>query len=96
VICFGVEHAVGCKTGKESTMPRIPHGAVVNFSTVEVANAFLAADNPEAAAALMAALESDLHNFDFIFPDLWKAIHEIGHGFNLAHAWVIAGVKGAS
>src|SRR5215207_10850744 len=51
-------------------MPRIPHGAVVNFSTVEVANAFLAADNPEAAAALMAELESDLHNFDFLFPDL--------------------------
>jgi hypothetical protein len=51
-------------------MPRLPHGEVVRLNTVEVANAFSAADNPEAAAALMTALESDLRNFDFLFPDL--------------------------
>ena len=51
-------------------MPRLAHGAVVPLATVEVANAFLAADNPEAAAALEAALRDDLRNFDFLFPDL--------------------------
>ena len=51
-------------------MPRLAHGAVVPLATVEVATAFLAADNPEAAAVLQAALRDDLRNFDFLFPDL--------------------------
>src|SRR5918993_869295 len=51
-------------------MPRLAHGAVVPLATVEVATAFLAADNPEAAAALAAALRDDMRNFDFLFPDL--------------------------
>ena len=51
-------------------MPRLLHGEVVRLNTVEVANAFLAAENPEAAAAVAAALRDDLRNFDFLFPDL--------------------------
>jgi hypothetical protein len=51
-------------------MPRLPHGAVVPLATVEVASAVLAANNPEAAAAIEAALQDDLRNFDFLFPDL--------------------------
>ncbi len=51
-------------------MPRLPHGEVVRLNTVEVASALLAADNPEAAAAVMASLRSNLRNFDFLFPDL--------------------------
>jgi hypothetical protein len=51
-------------------MPRIAHGAVFPLPTVEVAAAFLAGDNPEAAAAVTAALRDDLRNFDFLFPGL--------------------------
>jgi hypothetical protein len=51
-------------------MPRLAHGAVVPLAAVEVASAFLAADNPEVASALEAALKDDLRNFDFLFPGL--------------------------
>lgn len=51
-------------------MPRLLHGEVVKLPSVEVATALLGADNREAATALLRALESDLHNFDFLFPAL--------------------------
>jgi hypothetical protein len=49
---------------------RLLHGRVIELAPVEVANAFLAADNPEAAAVVAAALRDDLRNFDFLFPNL--------------------------
>src|SRR5215207_7805859 len=51
-------------------MPRLLHGEVVRVNTAEFAAAVLAVNNPEAAAAVAAALRDDLRNFDFLFPDL--------------------------
>jgi hypothetical protein len=51
-------------------MPRLGHGTVIRLDTVEVASAILASDNPELARAFASALQTDLHAFDYLFPEL--------------------------